>query len=56
MLPSVAGEHSIMPVADMRSFPKLKTEQAIALIRSRGYIRTLSGSVNPNPTFAGSCL
>jgi hypothetical protein len=34
MLPSAAGEHSIMPVADMRSFPKLKPEQAIALVRS----------------------
>jgi hypothetical protein len=34
MLPAVAGEHSIMPVGDMRSFPQLKPEQVIALVRS----------------------
>jgi hypothetical protein len=34
VLPIVAGEHSIMSVQEMTSFPLLKPEEAIALVRS----------------------
>jgi hypothetical protein len=34
ILPTVTGEHSIMRVEGMKSFPSLKAEQAIALVRS----------------------
>lgn len=34
VLPTVTGQHSIMGVEEMRSFPSLRAEQAIALVRS----------------------
>jgi hypothetical protein len=54
-LPTVAGEHSITGVAAMSSFPHLKPEQAIALVRSARLYQDALWLGESEPNLAGSC-
>jgi hypothetical protein len=57
VLPAVTGQHSMMPIAEMKTFAALSPEQAIALVRAarlyQDAIRTRCGLLNLNQTYRG---